>query len=86
VSGTSVLVAFGAGLVSFLAPCVLPLVPGYLSAISSVEAERLGEPGSSRRVVRSSLPFVAGLVTVFVLLGAGAAAVGLSITRDQFLM
>jgi cytochrome c-type biogenesis protein len=82
VSGTSVLVAFGAGLVSFLAPCVLPLVPGYLSAISSVEAERLGEPGSSRRVVRSSLPFVAGLVAVFVLL----AAVGLSITKDQFLM
>ena len=85
-SGTSIIVAFGAGFLSFLAPCVLPLVPGYLSAISSVEAERLGDPGSSRRVVRSSLPFVAGLVAVFVLLGAGAAAVGLSITKDQFLM
>ena len=65
---------------------MLPLVPGYLSAVSSVEAERLGEPGSSRRVVRSSLPFVAGLVTVFVLLGAGAAAIGLSFTKNQFLM
>jgi cytochrome c-type biogenesis protein len=86
VSGTSVIVAFGAGFLSFLAPCVLPLVPGYLSAVSSVEAERLGERGSSRRVVRSSLPFVAGLVAVFVLLGAGAAAVGLSITKDQFLL
>jgi cytochrome c-type biogenesis protein len=86
VSGSSILVAFGAGFLSFLAPCVLPLVPGYLSAVSSVEAERLGERGSSRRIVRSSLPFVAGLVAVFVLLGAGAAAVGLSITRDQFLM
>ena len=85
-SGTSVIVAFGAGIVSFLAPCVLPLVPGYLSAVSSVEAERLGEPGSARRVVVASLPFVAGLVTVFVLLGAGAAAVGLSITRNQFLL
>lgn len=85
-SGTSVVVAFGAGFLSFLAPCVLPLVPGYLSAISSVEAERLGEPGAARRVVVSSLPFVAGLVAVFVLLGAGAAAVGLSITQNQFLL
>ena len=85
-SGTAVAVAFGAGFVSFLAPCVLPLVPGYLSAVSSVEAERLGEPGAARRVVLSSLPFVAGLVAVFVLLGAGAAAVGLSITRNQFLL
>jgi cytochrome c-type biogenesis protein len=86
VSGTAVAVAFGAGFVSFLAPCVLPLVPGYLSAVSSVEAERLGDPGAARRVVLSSLPFVAGLVAVFVLLGAGAAAVGLSITRNQFLL
>jgi cytochrome c-type biogenesis protein len=86
VTVTGVLVAFGAGFVSFLAPCVLPLVPGYLSAVSSVEAERLGEPGAARRVVVSSLPFVAGLVAFFVLLGAGAAAIGLSITRNQFLL
>jgi cytochrome c-type biogenesis protein len=79
-------VAFAGGLVSFLAPCVLPLVPGYLSAVSSVEADRLGEPGSARRVVVSSLPFVGGLVAVFVLLGAGAAAVGLSIAQNQFLL
>ena len=85
-SGTAVAVSFGAGFVSFLAPCVLPLVPGYLSAVSSVEADRLGERGASRRVLRSSLPFVAGLVSVFVLLGAGAAAVGLSFTRNQFLL
>ncbi len=85
-NGTALAVAFGAGFVSFLAPCVLPLVPGYLSAVSSVEAERLGEPGAARRVVVSSLPFVTGLVAVFVLLGAGAAAVGLSIARDQFLL
>ena len=79
-------VAFAGGLLSFLAPCVLPLVPGYLSAVSSVEADRLGEPGAARRVVLSSLPFVAGLVAVFVLLGAGAAAVGLSIAENQFLL
>ena len=41
-SWTAIPVAFLAGMVSFLAPCVLPLVPGYLSAISAVDAERLG--------------------------------------------
>jgi cytochrome c-type biogenesis protein len=82
----TVAVAFGAGLLSFLAPCVLPLVPGYLSAVSSVEAERLGEPGAARRVVLSSMPFVAGLVAFFVLLGAGAAALGLSLARNQFVL
>jgi cytochrome c-type biogenesis protein len=86
VSGGSVLLAFGAGFVSFLAPCVLPLVPGYLSAVSSVEAERLGERGAARRVVLASLPFAAGLIVVFVLLGAGAAAIGLSIAQNQFLL
>lgn len=85
-SATTVAVSFGAGLVSFLAPCVLPLVPGYLSAVSSIEAERLGDPGAARRVVVSSLPFVVGLVSVFVLLGAGAAAIGLSLARNQFLL
>jgi cytochrome c-type biogenesis protein len=86
VNAAGIAVAFGAGLVSFLAPCVLPLVPGYLSAVSSIEADRLGEAGAARRVVLSSLPFVAGLVAVFVLLGAGAAAVGLSIAENQFLL
>ena len=85
-SPAGVAVAFAAGLVSFLAPCVLPLVPGYLSAVSSVEADRLGEPGSAGRIVLSSLPFVAGLVSIFVLLGAGAAAIGLSIAENQFLL
>jgi cytochrome c-type biogenesis protein len=85
-SPAGVAVAFAAGLVSFLAPCVLPLVPGYLSAVSSVEADRLGEPGAAGRIVLSSLPFVAGLVSVFVLLGAGAAAIGLSIAENQFLL
>ena len=40
-SGSAVAVSFGAGFVSFLAPCVLPLVPGYLSAVSSIEAQAL---------------------------------------------
>jgi cytochrome c-type biogenesis protein len=68
--------AFLAGLLSIITPCVLPLVPGYLSAVSAVEADRLGEPGVGRRVARSSIPFVLGFTIVFVALGAGAAALG----------
>jgi len=68
--------AFLAGLVSIAFPCVLPLVPGYLSAISSVEVERLGERGVARRVVAASVPFALGFTVVFVVLGAGAAAIG----------
>jgi cytochrome c-type biogenesis protein len=83
---TEIPVAVGAGFLSFLAPCVLPLVPGYLSAVSAVEADRLGEPGSALRVVRASVPFVLGFTAVFVGLGAGAAAIGGSILRNQFLL
>jgi cytochrome c-type biogenesis protein len=79
-------VALVAGLVSFLAPCVLPLVPGYLSAVSAIEADRLGQPGTARRVVVSSIPFVLGFSLVFVALGAGAALLGGSLLRDQFLL
>jgi cytochrome c-type biogenesis protein len=68
--------AFAAGVVSIAFPCVLPLVPGYLSAISSVEVDRLGERGVARRVVAASLPFALGFTVVFVVLGAGAAALG----------
>src|SRR5438552_1525725 len=68
-------IAFLAGLVSVVTPCVLPLLPGYLSAVSAVEVERLGERGVGRRVVAASLPFIGGFTVVFVVLGAGAAAV-----------
>ena len=68
-------VAFLAGLVSVVTPCVLPLVPGYLSAVSAVDVDRLGERGAGRRVVIASLPFIAGFTFVFVVLGAGAAAI-----------
>lgn len=76
-------VALVAGLASFFAPCVLPLVPGYLSAVSAVEATRLGEKGLARRVVASSLPFVIGFTLVFVLLGVGAQLIGGRLLGDQ---
>jgi cytochrome c-type biogenesis protein len=86
VSPTALPIAFVAGLVSFLAPCVLPLVPGYLSAVSAVDADKLGQPGTARRVVVSSLPFVAGFTAFFVLLGVGAALLGGRLFADQFLL
>ncbi len=67
-------IAFLAGLISVLTPCVLPLVPGYLSAVSAVEANRFGERGVARRIVVASMPFMAGFTVVFVALGAGSAA------------
>jgi cytochrome c-type biogenesis protein len=66
--------AFAAGFVSFLSPCVLPLVPGYLSLVSGVGFADLAE--RPRRVVGASLGFVAGFAAVFVLFGAGAAWFG----------
>jgi cytochrome c-type biogenesis protein len=80
---TKIPVAFAAGLISVITPCVLPLVPGYLSAISAVEASRLGEPRVARRVVIASVPFILGFTAVFVVLGAAAAAIGGVVNGDR---
>ena len=72
------LVAFGAGMLSFLSPCVLPLVPGYVSMVSGLSAAEL-EGGERRRaadVLPGVLLFVAGFTVVFAAEGAGASAVG----------
>jgi cytochrome c-type biogenesis protein len=66
--------AFVAGLVSFLSPCVLPLLPVYLSFIGGVGVEQLGE--QRRRLLAPALLFVAGFAAVFVLLGLGAGGLG----------
>ena len=78
--GARIPIAFLAGFASVITPCVLPLVPGYLAALSSVEVGHLGERGTSRRVLMASVPFILGFTVVFVLLGAGAAAVGGSVS------
>jgi len=75
----SVPIAFLAGVVSFLSPCVLPLVPGYISMLSGESIEGLKAEASSEllnRVLRNSLAFVAGFSLVFVILGASATWVG----------
>src|SRR5436190_14110235 len=71
------IVSFGAGILSFLSPCVLPLVPGYLSMVSGVGASQLAVQTRTdqRTLLRSTLLFVAGFTLVFVALGATASAV-----------
>jgi cytochrome c-type biogenesis protein len=76
-------VAFLAGLISIVTPCVLPLVPGYLSAVSAVDPSRFGERRAARRVVLASLPFILGFTIVFVLLGAAAAVIGGVVNPDR---
>ena len=73
--GARLPIAFLAGFASVITPCVLPLVPGYLSALSGIEGGRLNERGVTRRVVAASVPFILGFTVVFVVLGAGAAAI-----------
>lgn len=67
----SLLTAFGGGVLSFLAPCVLPLVPAYLSFMTGLSRSEIAEEGSARVLVPSLL-FTLGFTAVFVLLGAAA--------------
>ena len=75
VGGVGVLTAFAAGLVSFLSPCVLPLVPGYLSAVSGVNITELEDAGW-HRVVTPALIFIASFSAIFILLGLTATGIG----------
>src|ERR1700689_1796960 len=70
--------AFFAGLISFVSPCVLPLVPGYLSLISGAGLEELNDPQALliRRVIVNSVGFILGFTVVFIALGAAATEVG----------
>jgi cytochrome c-type biogenesis protein len=76
---TAVGLAVLAGLLSFVSPCVLPLLPVYLSFISGVGVEQLG--GQRRRLLGASLLFVAGFTVVFMLLGASAGGAGRLLLR-----
>ncbi len=79
-SSLNLLTAAAAGLVSFLSPCVLPLIPGYISFISGVSLGDLQAAGAPAQVTRrafiSSVWFVLGFSAVFVALGASATAIG----------
>jgi cytochrome c-type biogenesis protein len=83
-SNVTLLAAFFAGVLSFISPCVLPLIPGYLSFVSGVTLEEMRgggaltapAAGTRRRAVISSIAFVLGFSLVFVSLGASATALG----------
>jgi cytochrome c-type biogenesis protein len=79
-------IAFLAGVLSFLSPCVLPLVPGYISLMSGVSIDRLKEGGSStnarRAVIFNSLAFNAGLSVIFLALGTTAGLIGAAIINN----
>lgn len=82
----SIPIAFVAGVVSFLSPCVLPLVPGYISMLSGVSMEELRasvDASIARRIFGNSLAFVLGFTVVFVALGASASAVGNFLRTQQ---
>jgi cytochrome c-type biogenesis protein len=88
IENVTLLAAFGAGLLSFISPCVLPLIPGYLSYISGLSLDEMrgtgtvaiATPAIRNRVLLSSLAFILGFSLVFVALGASASAIG------QFMM
>lgn len=78
--------AFGAGVISFLSPCVLPLVPAYVSYIAGDSAQRVrrSPPGDRLRSLGVSVPFVAGFSAVFIAFGASASALGLLLQHYRY--
>jgi len=84
-AGVGVFAALAAGVVSFLSPCVLPLVPGYLSAVSGVSAAEL-ETAGWRRILGPSLLFVASFSTIFILLGLTATGLGSALHDHEQLL
>src|SRR3981081_2788790 len=76
--------AFLAGLVSFLSPCVLPLVPGYISMLSGIGVEQLRQGQQPRTgLFASSVAFVVGFSVVFISFGATASAVGTFLQQNR---
>lgn len=77
--------AFVAGLISFISPCVLPIVPPYLCFLAGMSLEELSSEdrstGAGVRIVGASFAFVAGFATVFIALGASASVIGQLVTR-----
>lgn len=84
-AGIGLAAALAAGMVSFLSPCVLPLVPGYLSAVSGLSVDEL-EQGDWRRVLVPSTIFVASFSAVFILLGLTATRIGAALNDHRELL
>jgi cytochrome c-type biogenesis protein len=84
-AGVGIFAALAAGIVSFLSPCVLPLVPGYLSAVTGVSASELDDAGW-RRVLGPSLLFVASFSAIFIALGLTATGLGSTLQDHKELL
>jgi cytochrome c-type biogenesis protein len=82
-SGVGIPLALAAGLVSFLSPCVLPLVPGYLSTVIGVTPADLKDGVGARRVLVPSLLFIASFSAIFILLGMSATVIGSSLNAHK---
>src|ERR1700684_1264006 len=81
-TGVGIPIALTAGLVSFLSPCVLPLVPGYLSTVAGVSPAEIA--GTARRkMLLPGLLFIAGCSIVFILRGMAATAIGSTLDQNR---
>jgi cytochrome c-type biogenesis protein len=85
-TGVGIPVALAAGLVSFLSPCVLPIVPGYLSTVIGVTPNDLKEGVGVKRVLVPSLLFIASFSAIFILLGLSATVIGSSLNDHKQLL
>ncbi|MBI5510937.1 MAG: cytochrome c biogenesis protein/thioredoxin [Deltaproteobacteria bacterium] len=79
---SSLVTIFGAGLLTFLSPCVLPLVPIYLASLAGGDVRAMGATGRAQLVSRAAL-FAAGFVAVFTLMGVGASGVGRALASHK---
>ena len=82
VDSPNLALAFAAGMISFVSPCCLPLVPGYLATVSGAQPSDLGKRVDRRVVARSAL-FVSTFSVIFILLGLGATAIGTWLFDNQ---
>ena len=85
-TGVGIPLALAAGLVSFLSPCVLPLVPGYLSTVIGVTPADLKGGVGTRRVLVPSLLFIASFSAIFILLGMSATVIGSTLVNHKHLL
>jgi len=83
---TTVVAAFAVGFVSFISPCVLPLVPGYLSAISGVSFAELQEGENRKKVIGPALLFCLSFTVMFVALGMTATGIGKTLAEHRLLI
>ena len=79
----SVLLAFSAGLLSFLSPCVLPLIPAYVTYLTGTTVENINNPRKKLNTLYKSIGFVVGFSIIFIILGASVSTLGKLFVANQ---